>query len=208
MDKYEKEPFTHLYLCFSMGILIPVPVIQLEEWTQFTGLENTGQIWLTLLSSFFIVALSEEVVKLCALLLYPYKKTFFNEPFDGIIYSVTIAMGFATFENILYAHRYGMETIILRAFTAVPAHAAFAVIMGYYVGRAKFSGKEKNRLLTMALLMPVLIHGTYDFFILQKAYDWLIVLAIPTLAIAINFSWRLIRIQQEDSPYKNLDRPY
>lgn len=206
MDKYEKEPPMHLFLCFCTGMLIPLPVIQLEEWTQHTGLDDPEHLGLAILSSYLIIALSEELVKFLATLFYPFQKAFFNEPFDGIIYAVTIAMGFATLENILYAHRYGIETVILRAFTAVPAHAAFAVIMGYYIGKAKFHPDRRNGLLLAGLLVPVLIHGTYNLFILQKSYDWLVALAVVTLAITIHFALRLIRIQQENSPFKELPK--
>ena len=52
-------------------------------------------------------------------------------------------MGFATLENVLYVYNYGFSTGVLRAFTAVPAHATFAILMGYFMGKAKFS---KNRI--------------------------------------------------------------
>lgn len=205
MDRYEKESPAHLYLSFSLGMLITLPVIKLEEWTHYFGLDSTEKIWLTLVSSFIIVALSEELIKFLALLLYPYRQSFFNEPIDGIIYAVTIAMGFATLENVLYAYQYGIETIVLRAFTAVPAHASFAVIMGYFAGKARFDALHRRSLLGSALLFPVIIHGTYDFFILQEAYQWLILLAVPVLALAIFFSLRLIREQQEASPFKDIE---
>jgi RsiW-degrading membrane proteinase PrsW (M82 family) len=203
MDKYEKESPVHLYLTFSLGMLITVPVLELEEWTYYSKLDVTNEIWLALLSSFVIVALSEELIKFAALLLYPFRRPFFNEPIDGIVYAVMIAMGFATLENILYAFRFGIETIILRAFTAVPAHASFAVMMGYFAGRAKFHPGRRLRYLLTALGLPVVVHGIYDFFILQEAYDWLILVAIPILALSIYFAWRMIRLQQEDSPFKD-----
>ena len=56
---------------------------------------------------------------------------------DGIVYAVMIGMGFATLENIIYASRFGLETTLFRAFTAVPAHGVFAAIMGYYIGVGK-----------------------------------------------------------------------
>ncbi|MCZ6506472.1 MAG: PrsW family glutamic-type intramembrane protease, partial [Acidobacteria bacterium] len=44
----------------------------------------------------------------------------------------------------------------------VPSHAFLGAIMGYFVGRAKFSA-ERGRFLTWALLLPILLHGLYDF---------------------------------------------
>lgn len=202
MDKYEKESPFHLYLSFALGMLITIPVLKLQEWTYHMGLDEADEIWATLFSSFIVVALSEELIKFAALMLYPFPRKFFNEPIDGIIYAVMIAMGFATLENILYAYRFGIETIILRAFTAVPAHAAFAVMMGYFVGKAKFQPERRRYYLLSALGLPVVVHGIYDFFILQELYDWLMLLAVPVLAVSIHFAWRMILLQQEDSPFK------
>jgi RsiW-degrading membrane proteinase PrsW (M82 family) len=68
-----------------------------------------------------------------------YNNKNFNEPFDGIVYAVIVSMGFATIENIIYVFQYGFATGILRLFTAVPAHAAFGILMGYFLGKAKFT---------------------------------------------------------------------
>ncbi len=47
--------------------------------------------------AFALVAFSEEGSKFLMLRFYAYRQTAFNEPFDGIIYSVMVSMGFATF---------------------------------------------------------------------------------------------------------------
>lgn len=201
-DKYEKESTWQLVLSFGLGMIITLPVLKLEEWSHESGFTSIDSIWLTLFYSFVIVALSEELIKFLTLWLYFFRQPSFNEPIDGIIYSVMIAMGFATLENILYAHQYGIETVLLRSITAVPAHGTFAVFMGYFLGLAKFNPVRRRWLLIIALALPVAIHGIYDFFILQEAYDWLIMVAVPILAISIHFALKLIRISQESSPFK------
>ena len=54
----------------------------------------------------------------------------FNEPIDGIVYGVCVSLGFATLENIYYVYvlpdyfeTTSLSLAILRAFSAVPAHA-------------------------------------------------------------------------------------
>ena len=202
IDKYEKEHQIPLILSFLLGVLITFPVMKLQEWVIFLGLENPKHLLLTLFSSFVIVSLSEELIKLLAVLAYPFSRSFFNEPLDGIVYTVMVAMGFATLENVIYANRFGLETTILRAFTAIPAHAVFAVIMGYYVGLAKFDEEGRNRLLLTGLGLAVGVHGLYDFFILQQIYEGLMVLAILTLWICIYYARELIRQHQENSPFR------
>ncbi len=201
-DKYQKEEPRNLVLCFALGLAVTLPVITLEKWAMGTGTPSHVGAFRILMVSFLVVAFFEELVKFAILTLLPYRKPYFDEPIDGIIYAVAIAMGFATLENILYAYEYGIETTILRAFSAVPAHASFAVIMGYFVGRSKFAPDHRIYFLAMGLLLPILIHGTYNFLIQQEAYDGLIILAVPLLALSIYFALQLIRRQQEESPFK------
>ena len=66
--------------------------------------------------------------------------------------------------NIIYVFQYGFTTGIVRMFTAVPAHAVFAMMMGYFVGKAKFAYKAKLFNSTMALFSAAIFHGAYDYF--------------------------------------------
>lgn len=204
MDKYEKESRLHLAVTFALGMAITYPVLKAEAWATYAGWGDTQTLATTIISSFIVVALTEEFAKYLALLIYPYSRPFFNEPMDGIVYAVMISMGFATLENILYAGKFGFQTTILRAFTAVPAHACFAIIMGYFMGRSRFalSTKAKRQLMALALVVPVAVHGTYDFFILQEYYEELMILALALLGASIYIATKLIREHQENSPFK------
>ena len=92
-------------------------------------------------------------------------------------------MGFATAENIKYilidpqqtAQTYGqvLNTAYLRMFTAVPGHGTFAVIMGYFAGKAKMNPAKSFRLLLTGLLGAILFHGTYDFLLFIKQYSFI-----------------------------------
>jgi RsiW-degrading membrane proteinase PrsW (M82 family) len=147
------------------------------------------------------VAFIEEVAKSCCLFIFPYFNKWFNEPMDGIVYSVMIGMGFATVENIFYAYSNGLETVLVRAFTAVPAHAVFAIISGYYVGLAKFNKEKRIQLILTGLGLAILVHGVYNFFLLQELYEWLSIFAIVTLFISYQFAKRMIELHQKSSPF-------
>ncbi|NRB62347.1 MAG: PrsW family intramembrane metalloprotease [Saprospiraceae bacterium] len=202
-DIYEKERWIPLFLCFVLGMLITYPVIKVQELFYGLGWKETGGFWTTILSAFVLVALTEELVKYLALLVYPYRNKFLSEPLDGIVYAIYIGMGFATLENILYAYRYDISTTIVRAITAVPAHATFAAIMGYYIGKAKFDQQGKRyTFLFRGLFMAVLLHGLYDFFVLQEIDESLMILSMVILIVSILFTLELIRELQNQSPYK------
>jgi RsiW-degrading membrane proteinase PrsW (M82 family) len=114
-------------------------------------------------------------------------------------------MGFATLENIFYSLQ-GLPVALARAVTAVPAHAAFGVVMGAFVGIAKFLPNRKGQMITLGLGLATLFHGLYDFFLLQKAYQWLAVLAIVTLVLGLIFSKYLINEWQAISPFKDKEK--
>ena len=204
LDKYEKEDFLPMLICFGLGILCGLPTFGIQALVAKTGIEDSNHLGLLLINVFIVVAFSEELAKLVALIAYPYRKAFFNEPMDGIIYTMMIGMGFAAVENVIYANKFGMETILVRAFTAVPAHAIFAVVMGYFVGLSKFVEAKKKQYILRGFLLTVFIHGLYDFFLLQEYYDWLMVFGLVTIVLGIILSWKLIQVHRERSPFKHM----
>ena len=99
----------------------------------------------------------------------------FDEPYDGIVYGSSVSLGFATTENILYLIGNGLEFAIGRALLPVSSHAMFGVIMGYYLGKAKFSSKDKRKWLLLSFFIPFLLHGIYDY-ILYLQSTWIYVM--------------------------------
>jgi protease PrsW len=201
-DKFEKESLWTLGACFIWGAVSTVPAILAQSY--FKGWENPSDLVNMGVYAFLIVALTEELSKCLFLRLYAYPKDEFNEPMDGIVYAVMIGMGFATLENIFYVLSEdfgGVRVAIGRAFTAVPAHAAFAVIMGAYIGLAKFVPEYRNRYMFNGIFLAVFFHGLYDFFLLQKSYESLTILSIIVLVIIVNMARRLVKIEQELSPF-------
>ena len=108
-------------------------------------------------------------------------------------------MGFATLENIGYVTQNGMATGIMRMFLSVPAHATFAVLMGYQLGLAKFDSKKKNFHLLMAIAWPVLFHGLFDFFLFLGNALLHIAGSLFSFIVAIRLSRRAIRKHQASS---------
>ena len=204
-DKYEKEPKRLLLLSFLFGAIISVIIVFILYF--FTGklipVTNQYSIWQQFIQAFVVVALAEEFSKYVIVKYFAQPQKAFNEPYDGIIYAVMVSMGFACTENIMYVLDGGYETAILRAFTAVPAHATFGILMGYFMGKAKFS---KNRfILNMAgLFLAVVFHGSYDFFLFINFIPGIYVGAFVSLIIGIILSKKAIKRHQENSNFKNL----
>ena len=149
----------------------------------------------SLLSCILGIGLVEEFSKFIFVRFYCYKKDAFNEPFDGITYAVMVSMGFAALENILYVFDNGMGIGIARMFTAVPAHAVFAIIMGYYLGIQKIHHKKYAGII--GLFLAAIIHGLYDYFLFNLEYNSMFLIYWFILFIvSIYLSFKAIKIHQ------------
>ena len=202
-DKYEKEPIGLLLGNFFLGAILSVIIVTiLYLFTgRFIPVTDEFSIWQQFIQAFFVVALSEEFSKYLIVRYFSQPKKAFNEPYDGIIYAVMVSMGFACTENILYVLEGGLETAIIRSFTAVPAHATFGVLMGYYMGKAKFSASRIQYNL-IGIALAVLFHGAYDFFLFINFIPGISIGAFISLIIAIVLSKKAIRKHQERSLFK------
>lgn len=167
-DRFEKEPLGKLLKAFAFGGLAILPAILLEIILGFVSLLFAGRPILSGAFNGYIVAgFSEELAKLLLLYLAVWKIKDFNEYFDGIVYAVFVSLGFACFENIQYVFFQqtiadAISTGFTRSIFAVPAHFLFGIVMGYYFALAKFQPLFRMRYLRLALLVPMLLHGTYD----------------------------------------------
>jgi protease PrsW len=166
-DQYNREPRRHLIISFFLGFLAAAIAVVTElAFSSVTEKYISGSVWGTAFMAYCIVAFVEEFCKYVMVRLYAFPKPEFDEPFDGIVYCVMVGMGFATAENIGYVYQYGFTVAIVRMFLSVPAHATFAVIMGYYMGKAWLrTGMPRTRILMTGLFMAVFWHGTFDFFL-------------------------------------------
>lgn len=205
-DKYEREPVKFLLKNFGLGatasilITLIIGVILKVIFPTADPLSIAQQFF----KAFVVVALVEEFSKYIIVRYYAQRNKEFDEPFDGIVYAVMVSMGFAALENILYVFQFGMGNGIVRAFTAVPAHATFGIIMGYFMGKAKFATtkREKIKLNLTGLIAATVFHGAYDFFLFINFIPGISIGAFISLIIAIIISRKAIKKHQARSQFK------
>lgn len=190
-DKYEKEPLRLLIEGLVAGGVIVLPVIYFEQMIQQFGTGMQSHISQGAYTAFLVAALVEETFKFFAVYVLIWKNPNFNEEFDGIVYSVFVSLGFALIENISYVFRHdnGMSVGMLRAFTAVPAHAMFGVMMGYRFGLAKFIPAKRFKFLALAFIVPFFFHGIYDFILMSQEPVFLLFF----FPFVIYLLWRSLR---------------
>ncbi len=202
-DKYEKEPKRLLFYNFLLGAIVSIVITTILYYAidVVLPLTNHTSIFQQFIKAFFVVALTEEFSKYVIVRYFSQKNKAFNEPFDGIVYAVMVSMGFAATENIFYVLEGGYQTALLRAFTAVPAHATFGILMGYYMGKAKFSNNRIVLNLT-GLLLAVVFHGAYDFFLFIDFVPGIWIGAFVSLFIGLILSRKAIKRHQNNSHFK------
>jgi RsiW-degrading membrane proteinase PrsW (M82 family) len=201
-DRKAPEPSGMLLRAFAGGLLTPLLSIPLSLFFQQLGLNDEGDSVRTLGYAFITVATSEELAKFAVLWIIS-RSPWFDEPFDGIVYGVIVALGFATLENFLYvfSEEGGSVSIALkRMFTAVPAHAAFGAMMGYFLGLARHL-HARNPLVTMlGILLAIFFHGSYDFFLMAASENWWILNltgALASLIMVIRLARHAIALHHE-----------
>jgi RsiW-degrading membrane proteinase PrsW (M82 family) len=211
-DRYDREPLSSLLIAYLLGAYAMLAASGLgtiltdavsEEWLHLGGEPAR------LFEAFVLSGVIEEVAKWTLLMAAVSHWREFDEPLDGLVYGVTIALGFATLENFFYLSSHGVGLAWGRAVFAVPAHALFGGAMGYYVGQSKFvsgaavrrrRGIWRDRLLCLAI--PVLLHGAYNFALLH-GLNWFVWIAISALSLgAWVFVLRRVHRGQRASPFR------
>lgn len=162
-DKGEREPIGALWMASGSGVLGAIAAAFIENVvlpadTVSTSVEHvTGQVFLGMMG----VGVIEELCKFLPVALFLYRKRYFNEHTDGIIYFALAGLGFGLPENILYTIGFGTRTGILRLVAMPFFHVATTVFVGFFLTRVKLDRRPKWTVVA-ALAGAMIVHGVYD----------------------------------------------
>ncbi len=202
-DTIEKEPIKELLKAFLLGIVAVTVTLIVSAIFDISDVDLADiSTWELFLYSFISIALIEELSKWCCGYVLLIKNKDFNYMYDGIVYFSFIALGFATVENILYALSSDISVVLMRAVTTVPAHVFFGIACGYLFTlaiREKNKGNvgKKNRYLILSIIIPIILHGFYDFCLLTGSYLFLmiyLVFVVSLYVISISNARKMQRI--------------
>ena len=217
-DAFQPEPLGLVLRAFIIGMLLTAPAIYFSSHIRALpsldpAVVGTDWVW-AFKTSFLVTGPLEEGLKFAAVYFFFFHHRDFDEPIDGLVYTGTVALGFASAENIVYLTHYGPEVIVLRALLSVPAHFLFAASIGYAMGlRVAPSSPEASprRIrppwdLAAGLLAAVLAHGAYNFALLLGSHHqeplWGWGGALLTLG-TLSFLWQYyVRELDEISPFR------
>ena len=182
-DRLEREPVQLIFRLLGLGAFscLPASALELGITKLISSFRLQNPYFAVFLESFVVAALCEELVKYYFLKRTTWRSASFNYQFDAIVYAVSVSLGFAALENVLYVSQSGLATGVMRAVTSVPGHAIFGVFMGYFYGYAKLAeqqgrASESREYLALSVLVPLLLHGVYDFlaFSMSLSEIWMI----------------------------------
>lgn len=195
IDHLEKESGPLLRKLVVAGILSSLIALVEERVLSYllANFVSYGSLAYNVILYFVVVAVSEESSKYLMLFRNSWNTPEFNCVFDGVVYAVFVSLGFALWENISYVLNYGIYSAFARALTAIPGHACFGVFMGVFYSAAKkyerygdISSMSICRF--MAILVPVLLHGIYDFIATMETdgFNYVFIIFVAILFIASN----------------------
>lgn len=202
-DRYEPEPVRKILKVFLVGLILVIPAGLLEQaWREpmMSSIQNGD--WVSFLRlAFLVIALIEEGLKSIVLFQMIGNSQELNEPVDGPIYGITLGLGFASLENLLWASAFGFGVAILRAVVTTLAHASFTGWMGYYISKFKLETNREWMVLGKGFIIALVTHGAYDFllFLRNPLPSLLAILLIAGLLVRL---YQVMQIQVRKSSYR------
>lgn len=194
IDIYEPEKWKYILLIFLLGVAFSEFTFLLSDLNAIvTGFTLNGKVLNDLLYCIIGIGVIEELVKILpVLLILKYTKAI-NEPVDYLVYASVSALGFAFAENLLYFNSYGPQIIMGRALTAVVFHMFLSSLAAYGLMLNKYKqGKGILTDFTKYFILAAVIHGLYDFWLINQTVSRFGLLSMVMLVFCFSFFNTLI----------------
>ena len=203
MDKFP-EPVKVIIKIFFFGMLVTIPVFlaELALSKVVNGLDLSPLLF-AFSYWFIVIAFVEETFKYLVMRYKVLKSTVFDEPSDSMIYMIVVALGFAGPENILYMLPIGSRIFSFNELLISTATVSFIRFLGANLLHALCSGLvgffmaisicgKKRGLTLLGLVIAILLHGLYNFSIIQLDSPTnllipIVILLALTVAVTLGF---------------------
>lgn len=183
-DQGEHEPVSALWVAFGFGVLgVPIAVL-LEMMLLPDMADGTQHTYLALALIALGVGVIEELAKCLLLMKYIFKKRYFNEHTDGVIYFALAGLGFGLPENILYTFQYGAEVGMSRIVMTPLFHAATTGLVGYSLAKYKLDKTPRLKVVSMVITV-ILLHALYDFGLFTQQPVLVLLSIMITVALGV-----------------------
>ena len=209
-DRAEPEPRRLLIKALLLGIGVAILAIAVEGTifsivfpAQYGGvLEESslgnGIALVSVILMFSLAGPIEECLKYLVLREAVYQKAAFNQIADGVIYGITLALGFVLVENTSYFLQLYLNlptflfifTTSLRGVATTLLHVTCTGIIGLYLGRAKFTAGSRKWIILKGLIGVSLLHALFNAFLFSSGG---LLLAFSVTVIAFIYLVRQLR---------------
>lgn len=181
---------------FFYGMLATIPTALIElGFFEEAGKFQLPPLLFAVIYAFLGISFTEEMLKYLVV-----KKTVlnhheFDEPVDTMLYMIIAALGFAALENLLIllpmnANFQFFEVAFVSIFRFVGAtflHALCSGLIGYYLALSFYHTKDRLKLVIKGVLIATLLHGLYDFSIMEVEGSYKFILPVIILMGLIIF---------------------
>lgn len=201
-DSIEKEPLWVLIKTVIKGgvlsiillsvIYIPFYFIMPSDFFQVHTL-GKGSFEMKFVFAMY-VGIVEETAKAWAAIILTNKLKEFDEPVDGMIYGMAVALGFAAIENIEYVLKFSVNVIYIRSTLSMPLHIACGGIWGYGLALNRFRYQRLSKLWNLYpyILAAAFAHGIYDFICFSMPDPWMQIILVATITL-VTYRWAVTR---------------
>ncbi len=204
VSKYKITSVSLLVRLFIGGCVSAGIALLLNHWTEkYTAFWMESPNLYEQIGFWAMVGLNEEFAKLLILLWFAYPQNEFQDPFDALVYTMLIALGFSFVENIVYWGRYGEAVLALRSVLTVPVHIFVSMPIAMALGKVHLmrphaSGYTRRIFyLWLGWLMAACLHALYDIFI-SFGYEKLAYLNLAfSMLIAIIIGYYFLRTSKQ-----------
>ena len=165
-----------------------------------TGLGGKNAIVDLLFKTFIVNATVEETMKFLCGRKFIRKDIAKVSRLDVITYMAIAAMAFGLFEDILYMFETNIGQILVRGF--LMGHVGYGMMMGRLYGKGM---KEDNKVYkVLAILIPILLHGLYNFSLgegLPDVFAFIVVTETFITTVYLIYSIFFIRKKRTDPEF-------
>lgn len=166
------------------------------------GISELRNLKRTLFFSFITLATSAEIGKFIAFRYFTMRNIDNISPFDTIIISISTAMGFSTVAMLLCAlNAFKIEPdlpMVLFSLVYVPANLLISVVIGFFVGMARFLKNHIVYSLT-GLIVAIFFHGIFIFCLITRDYKLLSLFAFGSSMIVTVLAMKAVNTVPESS---------
>jgi len=203
------EPKSEVLKIFFYGALATIPAFFLEKGIFATTASPLFSNFLspfliTIFNTFLGVALVEEVLKYLVVREKVLNSPEFDEPIDTVLYMIIAALGFAALENILILFRLGPGFLLGEAFAlsifrflgATFLHTLCSGTVGFFLALSFLETKKRFWLLFTGFGIAALLHGLYNFSIMEiegSLKTLIPIIILISLAIFVSLGFKRLK---------------